>query len=253
MKHFGFTLAEVLIVLGLIGGVAALTVPTFVANAQRQQYGARLSATITEVENAFQSMLAAEDAGDLSETTFVTELKKTKNSDNIAKTLIPYLNIETYADTANNLNSSYNGYFKSIKTGSSAKFDSRIVVKLKNGAIVFFHYYVGTVLNEEKVKAAGGSNNQRISGVVIDVNGISPPNTWGRDTFRFILGNDGILYPYGSKTAYILITKNVDDANVAKSTWDKSENVQYACSGNVKYNGSGCTARLIENNFKMDY
>ena len=37
-----FTLAEVLITLGIIGVVAAMTIPTLIANTRAQQYRARL-------------------------------------------------------------------------------------------------------------------------------------------------------------------------------------------------------------------
>ena len=36
-KRFGFTLAEVLITLGIIGVVAAMTIPTLIANTQTVQ------------------------------------------------------------------------------------------------------------------------------------------------------------------------------------------------------------------------
>ncbi len=38
MKKIGFTLAEVLITLGIIGVVAALTIPTLVNNYQKKTY-----------------------------------------------------------------------------------------------------------------------------------------------------------------------------------------------------------------------
>ena len=47
MKKFGFTLAEVLITLSIVGIVSALTIPNFVANAQNKANAAKLSATIT--------------------------------------------------------------------------------------------------------------------------------------------------------------------------------------------------------------
>lgn len=255
MKHFGFTLGEVLVVLGLIGTIAALTLPTFVVSSQNQQYGTRLSATITEVENAFQRMLNDEEADNLTETAFASELNKSNNSDNIAKEIIPYLNIEKYAAKAKDLNSSYTGSFQSIKKGAGTVIAAnlRSVVQLKSGAIVYFHCNGFSNLNEAKVLAAGGSNNQKISLVYIDVNGISKPNTYGRDVFKFVLGGDGILYPLGSKTAYILEQSTVKATTVAENTWDKSTNKSYACSGTEPYYGTGCTARLIENNFKMDY
>ncbi len=41
MKHRGFTLAEVLITLGIIGVVAAMTIPTLIANTNSQKYRAQ--------------------------------------------------------------------------------------------------------------------------------------------------------------------------------------------------------------------
>lgn len=38
--HLGFTLAEVLITIGIIGVVAALTMPTLIANSRKTEYSA---------------------------------------------------------------------------------------------------------------------------------------------------------------------------------------------------------------------
>lgn len=38
MKNFGFTLAEVLITLGIIGIVAAMTIPTLISNTNCQKF-----------------------------------------------------------------------------------------------------------------------------------------------------------------------------------------------------------------------
>lgn len=48
----GFTLAEVLITLGIIGIVAAMTIPTLIANTKSQQYRSRLKKTISTLSQA---------------------------------------------------------------------------------------------------------------------------------------------------------------------------------------------------------
>ena len=48
----GFTLAEVLITLGIIGVVAAMTIPTLIANTRSQQYRSTLKKTIATLSNA---------------------------------------------------------------------------------------------------------------------------------------------------------------------------------------------------------
>ncbi len=42
MKNFGFTLAEVLITLGIIGVIAALTLPNLIANYQKKVWATQL-------------------------------------------------------------------------------------------------------------------------------------------------------------------------------------------------------------------
>ena len=51
MKH-GFTLAEVLVTLGIIGVVSAMTLPTLVKNHQRQVYVTQLQKVYNELSQA---------------------------------------------------------------------------------------------------------------------------------------------------------------------------------------------------------
>ena len=59
MKKFGFTLAEVLITLGIIGVVAAVTMPTLFANTKYKQIGVKLSKFASTTENASRGYVAA--------------------------------------------------------------------------------------------------------------------------------------------------------------------------------------------------
>lgn len=51
-KLFGFTLAEVLITLGIIGVVAAMTIPTLIANTRGAQYKAKYKKAISSIDQA---------------------------------------------------------------------------------------------------------------------------------------------------------------------------------------------------------
>ncbi len=59
MKKFGFTLAEVLITLGIIGVVAAVTMPTLISNTKYKQVGTRLAKFHNNLENAARAYVAA--------------------------------------------------------------------------------------------------------------------------------------------------------------------------------------------------
>lgn len=62
IKHFAFTLAEVLITLGIIGVVAAMTMPTLIANHQKKETVTKLKAFNSIMGQAFQ--MAKAENGD---------------------------------------------------------------------------------------------------------------------------------------------------------------------------------------------
>src|SRR5574344_1347001 len=67
-KSLAFTLAEVLIVLGIIGIVAALTILTLMANVQKQQYVTALKKFYSTQSEGFARMLAEENVEKLEDT-----------------------------------------------------------------------------------------------------------------------------------------------------------------------------------------
>ena len=73
----GFTLAEVLITLGIIGVVAAMTIPTLVANYQERSYNTAASVFERRLGEALKVMNSQQTlAGHTSTESFVNELKK---------------------------------------------------------------------------------------------------------------------------------------------------------------------------------
>jgi len=71
MKKLGFTLAEVLITLVIIGVIAAMTVPSLMQNTNAQEYRSALKKAISAVNQALTLEYALEGltAGDFSDTT----------------------------------------------------------------------------------------------------------------------------------------------------------------------------------------
>ena len=62
------TLAEVLVTLGIIGVVSAMTVPTLMQNYQRQSYVTQLHKVYNEMSQVFQQMMTDRNALNLKET-----------------------------------------------------------------------------------------------------------------------------------------------------------------------------------------
>lgn len=54
MRNYGFTLAEVLITLGIIGVVAAMTIPTLITNYQKHSYYTQFMKARSVIENALR-------------------------------------------------------------------------------------------------------------------------------------------------------------------------------------------------------
>lgn len=76
MKKFGFTLAEVLVTLGVIGVIAALTLPSLIANYEKKVYATSLKKDYTLIMNAFQkAMVDGESFDDFEKTELADALK----------------------------------------------------------------------------------------------------------------------------------------------------------------------------------
>ncbi len=56
MKKFGFTLAEIMIVVGLLGVVAALTIPNLSYNKMKREYAVKIKHFYSQVDNAVAQM-----------------------------------------------------------------------------------------------------------------------------------------------------------------------------------------------------
>ena len=233
MKKRGFTLAEVMVALTLVGVIASLTIPTFVASSRNKANAAKLATTISAVENAFTTMIASEAVRDFSETKFV--------NDPTALNLGDYFKTTTSGATLVPRYGSANPYID-LDGNALADFPVTRFFESKNGAIITYNTN-SVSKNPETVVAEGGSITNSVGRLYIDVNGPAKPNTWGRDVFYFRIGNDGLLYPAGGVNFAIL-------EGQSGKTW-RSANSDFSCGTSKRT--IGCTARLIENNYDIDY
>lgn len=63
-KYLAFTLAEVLITLGIIGVVAAMTIPTLISKTQKKEAVTRLKGAYSQIAQAIR--MSEADNGDIS-------------------------------------------------------------------------------------------------------------------------------------------------------------------------------------------
>ena len=68
MKKRGFTLAEILIALGVVGFIAAISIPGLVTESKKKVWASSLSTAVSNFENAMTSYLIYENEYRLSDT-----------------------------------------------------------------------------------------------------------------------------------------------------------------------------------------
>ena len=159
MKKLGFTLAEVLITLAIVGVIAAITLPTLMSDTTSAQIGPKLAKAVSMFEQANEALLNANsvdtlyDAGLNTVSSYATELSK---------------------------------HFK-ISKKSDGKYLS------KDGMLYTFSMNATAPSNP-----SDPGHMQRIGNITIDINGDSKPNVAGTDIFYFSWWNDGSLRPKGA-------------------------------------------------------
>lgn len=162
MKKNGFTLAEVLITLAIIGVVATLTLPALMTNTAEQQAKTALKKGINTMTEAVQMNQAIEgfDYSSLSS-------QDTSNEDE--RSLYGILAKRTNLD-----------YAKTLKQGSAEVVDvlggsSNFAVFLRDGAAVIFNPGE-TLKSVDKVKALESDGLVHGVSVIYDTNGTKGPN-----------------------------------------------------------------------------
>ena len=180
MKNFGFTLAEVLITLGIIGVVAAMTMPTLVANYQKNVTVNRLKKAYSVMGNAF--VTSQDENGDMN-TWGMNNIGSV--SDGYSNVITPFLQnyIIKYLDVSIDCGLEFERQ-KNVKryrlNGKDWKWYGvfEYVVYLKDGTIVAF-----MVDND--------GTQYKFVRVYVDINGDARPNVSGKDIFTFKLDTNG--------------------------------------------------------------
>ena len=200
-KRVAFTLAEVLITLGIIGVVAALTIPSIVAHYKKQEVTTKLKT----VESLFTQMLnfSIAENGDPQNWDLGASYGVDAGSGNAEKTIIritekyflPYLKTSNYYGYVSLKDAGYPVHYKadgSLQIYNLASSDAKYcIIELANGMTTFLRMDYSnefTMLNLI---------------IYVDINGKKAPNIWGRDTFEADIDvRKGKFYWSGAQYGY---------------------------------------------------
>ncbi len=228
-RRYAFTLAEVLITLGIIGVVAAMTMPSLILNYKRTETETRLKKAYSTISQAF--VKAQSKYGE------IDEWPEWSNSEEIIKKYIaPELNgarvFQLKKGTINNM--CYEGkppsdYLYGAQYGWMDK--NYISSPFISGETASFQLSDGTCigLNPE------GKGYAKF--IFIDINGSSKgPNMAGYDLFFFLI-KDNSIKPYGYDK------KSEALSNVSTNS----------CNLNAPVGGFVCAAKIIKDGWKIKY
>lgn len=174
-----FTLAEVLVTLGIIGVVSAMTVPSLMKNHQRQVYTTQLRKAHSELMQAFENKLLDSRAVNLREARIVPGGE--------ADFLKTYFKIAKDCGTADNscFVTSYEQIVNSVNPNRPYETPNFLYkVVLADGTAL------GLKFNE--------NTDEEVVFGLIDINGTQGPNIACRDLFLFYVLNDGTIENTGS-------------------------------------------------------
>ena len=261
MKKFGFTLAEILVALAIVGVVAAISIPTMVTESNKKIWANSLAVAVSNFENAITTYVLTEGATDLYGTESFRDEDKNEFLEDVSSerltltrwngTLSQYYLSTDNTKKVKSLNpKKTTPYNLSNMLGSATK--NLAVWEANNGVSYVFSakkYEPGVDFEESKLSCLAGL-------VMIDVTGQKGPNRLGRDIFFFVVDKSGHLYPYNGKE-HIEYTMHIGSFTGFITSLAAA---LQACNPNPKgflssifTNGETCAARVVENGFKMDY
>ena len=196
MKN-GFTLAEVLITLVIIGVIGALTVPSLIQNTRKQEYVSALKKTYSTLSQAAQ-MIIAEEGSPKGEGSWLTD------SDALYNMFKKYLN---YAKDCGSESGCFAPGAYKRRDGNYSnedRFGPRKLA-LADGIIVGFY----EISQNCALNYIDYTGSDKVCAIInVDINGHKKPNKWGVDAFTFVLKENG-LYPSGcDNTEDLCITQN---------------------------------------------
>ena len=213
MRRQAFTLAEMLITLGIIGVVATLVLPTLNSNIKTAQIGPKLAKAAATFEQANKAMLNDYDTNRLSDIDLLGEGKE----DSYINELSKYMHIAKDENYTSKMDKEI------IKNNG-------IAVRSNSGAV-----FIISTVGYQPGTGANAANKDRASDIYVDIDGNKGPSKLAEDIFVFHLMDNGSLLPKGSSYLY-------------ESHWKDQCSV-----GQQPVDPTYCGAHVFENNLRVLY
>lgn len=250
MKLKGFTMAEVLITLAIIGVVATLTMPALMSNVSKQSVGPALAKAVNSLENANKMIFSDNTARQLETVcgddylacvqnylagSFITSIPKYEESYSPSSSTAAIFSLAAVAADETTGDSS-----DSTSDGSSGTTSAFPGSKgfLTNDGIAF---YQNAAPAAAALDSAPSQYYGRYYAIYIDVDGPNKGmNTVGRDTFLVYVDLNGTVIPYGGQLHKLY-------TGASAVLWESG------CVKPTPTDGATCTGSIADNGWKVVY
>ena len=233
-----FTLAEVLVTLGIIGVVSAMTVPTLMQNYQRKSYVTQLHKVYNEIQQASLQYMTDKNAINLREAGLTSRAA-------MLEFLNKYFKVVQICEDGDVRTPCFADEYRNINGDSIVKnltgWGAAACVTIASGATIMIDYpsmYSSTV---DGIKSYNGS-------MLIDINGRTGPNIAGRDLFYAKFYDDGSIDVAGATPE----CKKMGVCGGSSLTDIREELFNTQCESSSDY-GTGCFGKILNDNWEMTY
>ena len=214
-----FTLAEVLVTLGIIGVVSAMTVPSLMQNHQRKTYVTQLHKVYNELSQALVQYQNDNNAVNVKEAG-LTNQAALENF------------VEKYFKVVNDCGSDKTPCFASEYRKLSGEITAVWMPKT--------HY---TVASGASLGIGEVMTGDTLFRVYVDINGQKGPNIFGRDIFIMFIYKNGLLDD-----------SLLNASSTAPMTEDERNNTfNSACNSSDVSLLHGCFGKILNDNWEMNY
>ena len=215
MKKNGFTLAEIMITLGIIGVVAALTAPTLVNNAANANIIPTVRKAVSTLEQVNLAIINNNEYDSLAD---IPDGGHDGNLDEYVEALSEQI------------------------SGAVVDNDNPLLLHMKGNIDITV-----AQVNAGRTYNANGGLRGHFADLTIDIDGDGGDNLQGSDRYVFAIDNSGSVLPYGGRT--------LNSANDAISHWNDDGGGIYKCNAvgdaadtDNPNKGLGCAGSVMENN-----
>ncbi len=271
MSKKGFTIAEILLTLALIGIVAALTMPYLINEFNKDKWTITYKRTFAETYNTLAKMALSEDCAKSLTCTRIFDGGQAVSTKEFGDKMVEAMAV------AKNCGVSDDSCFShEIRVGLSQGKNEKLIDTMKDSVTFVnnsdfktgFYTFITNrgvsyallsfgleCLNNTKTPEQEKIINQYLKAyvtedcinnncqmlslcgfIIVDVNGLQRPNTWGRDVFGMWVTDKSVLgvYPFGGE----------GDLKFANKCY---------LSTDSEADSRGCAARLVKDGWKMKY